>query len=38
MEIGLQQALQVSTAVTALPDIDQEILEDSSEEDSEPEE
>ena len=38
MEIGLQQALQVSTAVTALPDIDPETLADSSEEDSEPEE
>ena len=38
MEIGLQQALQVSTAVTTLPDVDPETLEDSSEEVSEPEE
>ncbi len=38
MEIGLQQALQVTTAVTTLPNIDPETLEDTSEEDYEPEE
>ena len=35
MEINLQQALQVSTTVTTLPNIDQETVEDTSEEDSE---
>ncbi len=38
MGIGLQQALQVSTAVTTLPNIDPETLEDSSKEETEPEE
>ena len=38
MEISLQQALQVSTAVTSLPFVDPETLEDSSEEDSGPDE
>ena len=38
LPFGLQQALQVSTTVTTLPNIDPETLEDSSEKDSEPEE
>ncbi len=38
MEIGLQKALQVSAAVTTLPNIDPETLEDASEEGSEPKE
>ncbi len=38
MEIGLQQALHVSSIVTTLPNIDPEALEETSEEDFEPEE